>query len=126
MTDLIRITAHPSDPAILLLHVPHQANAHMGRFEPAQLDTQLGGYLIHADMLESFERFAAFTGWYTVDERRMSPAQLTRADLCDICMKPEKVCRESVANRGVLHDHEFLSTNQADLRRANSPSRRTP
>jgi len=119
--DIIRVTAHPHDPHIVLLHVPHHCNDLMGRYEPAQLDTSLKAYLLHIDMLESFDRFIAYTGLYVIDERGQTPTQLRRGELCDMCMKPEPICRTAAGNTGEHYDHDFVSTARADMQRALQP-----
>ena len=116
--DIVRITPHPDDPRIILLHVPHGCNDLMGRYEPAQLDVELRAYLLRADHLESFERFAQYTGLYVLDERTMTPAQAVQDELCDICMRPEKTCQRAAGNSGVHHDHDFIATRQANAQRA--------
>jgi hypothetical protein len=119
--DIVRITTHPHDINIVLLHVPHSCNELMGRYEPAQLDTSLKAYLLHTDQLDSLERFATYTGLYLIDERGQTPAQLHRGQLCDICQKPRKACETAAGNTGELHDHDYIPTARADLQRALNP-----
>jgi hypothetical protein len=116
--DIVRITTHPHDHSIVLLHVPHSCNDLMGRYEPAQLDTSLKAYLLHTDHLDSLQTFATYTGLYLIDERGQTPAQVHSGQLCDICAKPERICRTDAGNTGDLHDHDYIPTARADLQRA--------
>ena len=116
--DIVRITAHPDDPRIVLLHVPHGRNDLMGRYEPAQLDTDHRAYLLLAEHLESFERFATYAGLYLLDERTLTPVQISRRQLCNTCNKPQRVCQTAAGNTGSLRDHDFMSVAEADTKRA--------
>jgi hypothetical protein len=116
--DIVRITTHPHDHSIVLLHVPHSCNELMGRYEPAQLVPDLKAYLVGIDDLVSFQAFAHHSGWYILDERGQTPAQLHRGQLCDICQKPRKACETAAGNTGDLRDHDYIPTARADLQRA--------
>lgn len=111
---IIRIGSHPKDPDVALLRVPYDCNELMGRYEPAQFDRELGGYLLHVDQLDSFDRFASYTGLYVIDERGLTEEQARRGDLCWICMKPQYVCQRSAGNRGTLQDHLYRPASDAE------------
>lgn len=67
---MIRITRHPRDHAFLLLKVPHDLNAQMGGYGPAQLAPDLGGYVIAADQLDSLQSWARYQGVRVLNEVR--------------------------------------------------------
>lgn len=46
--------------------------------------------------------------------RRFKPDE---AKICDVCAKPELVCQSTAANTGALHDHEFVSIEDANTQR---------
>lgn len=120
----VRIARHPTLNDVVLLKVPVSANEHMGRFEPAQLDRELHAFVVLADHLDAFQRFADMTGWLVLDERLgRTPLQHRRDRLCDICMKPEALCQRSAGNRGPLRDHDYLPAIEADAMRLHERSR---
>lgn len=115
MTDLVRIVAHKTDRNIVVLKCRSALNDRLRLFEPAQLDPDAGGYLIHLDHYEAFERFAAYTGFYVIDERALTMAQAQRAQLCGVCNLTERNCQASAGNRGALKDHAYTPQGQTRL-----------
>lgn len=115
MTDLVRIVAHKSDRNIVVLKCRSALNDRMRLFEPAQLDPDAGGHLIHVEHLDAFERFATYTGFYVIDERGLTKAQAQRAELCDVCNLPERLCQTAAGNRGALRDHTYTPQGQGRL-----------
>src|SRR5262245_14855130 len=101
-SELVRLTPHPTDAHIVIIHIPHRHNDLMARYEPARLSVELHGYLLHTDHLDSFERFAAYAGLYVIDERTKTPGQLERGLLCDVCCKPRQACQIAAGNVGSL------------------------
>lgn len=49
--------------------------------------------------------------------RRRHRFQPDEAKICDTCAKPEVICQSTVANSGQLHDHEFVSIEDANTQR---------
>jgi hypothetical protein len=121
---IVRVTGHPEDPEVLLLHVPHGGNDLMGKYEPAQLDTELKAYLLHIDQLQSFERFAAYAGWRLLDERAKTRRQVALSNLCDRCTKSKADCQRAAGNRGRWRDHDFIPMDLADAQRAEEAQKR--
>lgn len=107
--EIIRITAHPTDPNIVSVHAgPSLANT-MGRFEPARWDRDGKTYLIHVDVLDAFSRYCHVVGIYLVDERGLTRGQTKTSALCDICNRNQRDCQLAVMNS----DHLFTPKTHA-------------
>lgn len=78
---MIRITAHPKDPAFLLLKVPQELNSTIGNFGPAQLAVDLRGYVMERDKLGSLENWARFHSIPLLNEAK-APGEPTQPLQC--------------------------------------------
>lgn len=101
--NIIRITRHPNDPNIVLLHTQPGIAEIMGRYEPARWDTGHKAYLLHTEHLDSLTRFAHAVDLYVLDERDLTPGHSRQGELCDICNRTERNCRLAAMN----DDHTF-------------------
>lgn len=69
MTELVRITPHPTERDIVILKCSSEVNEAMGLFEPARLAPDLGGYLLFGDHIGALYRWGHFNDIRVVDER---------------------------------------------------------
>jgi hypothetical protein len=67
--NLIRLTAHPTDPAVLLLHTPPAIRDRLGRFAPARWSPAFTAYLVPAGMQPQLVTWAKHERVHLVDER---------------------------------------------------------
>lgn len=114
---IIRIQAHTATKDFLVLVADASQNKTMALFEGAQLAVDLHGYLIPANLLPAFQRFAMIYGLIVADERRHAVDHPGVEDLCDRCGKPEDQCENAAGNRGRFKDHDFTTQAQGELQR---------
>jgi hypothetical protein len=92
---MIRITAHSSDPAFLVIRVDRDHNRVIGTFEPArrQDDLGIGVYVMEADKLDSLKAWARFQNIHLLNEAR-DRAEPTRPLECGniIDQETREVC----------------------------------
>lgn len=66
---IVRITSHPRQKAIVLVHTPPDLAHAMGLFQPARWSPESGAYLLGAEHLDAFARHLGRHDAYLVDER---------------------------------------------------------
>lgn len=69
MSSIIRVTRHPSDPDVVLVHTPPGLANELGRFEPARYAAEHRAYVMHGDHMAALYRFARTITCHVVDER---------------------------------------------------------
>jgi hypothetical protein len=69
---MIRITAHPTDKAILFLRVDYEHNDAIGSFAPAHRQSDLGRdvFLMEADKMDALRSWAKYNAVHLLDETR--------------------------------------------------------
>jgi DNA-directed RNA polymerase subunit RPC12/RpoP len=91
MTHLARITEHPTDPDVVLIDIPYELNAEMRRYEAARMAPELRGYVLAAEHIDGFTRFAERLNMHVVDERRHAPNPRPLMPECAHCGQPAKL-----------------------------------
>jgi hypothetical protein len=72
VTDVARITRHPTDRDVVLLHTPPDARDRLGKFGPARYSPEHHAYVLHHTHIDALYRFAKATDMHVVDERNSS------------------------------------------------------
>lgn len=80
---MIRITAHPADPAFLVLRIDQDHNSAIGSFQPArrQDDMGVGVYVMEADHIQALKNWARYQSIHLLNEAR-DKAEPTKALEC--------------------------------------------
>lgn len=88
---IIRLHKHKRHDEIVMLSTPHELASMMGRFEAARFDSESKCYLLEAEHVEAFTRFAQIHGGHQVlDERprRTGIEQSGPLPECSNCGRP--------------------------------------
>jgi hypothetical protein len=89
MKHIIRITTHPTDPDLLVLHTPPELANEMGRLEAARYDPTTGTYLLHRDAYAGLQALANYAGAHLHDQRSNPIAnQIHIPQECRHCGQP--------------------------------------
>lgn len=119
MSDLIRITNHPTDEQLLLVHVPPHLSRQMGQFPHARWLPSLKAYAVHTAAEAGLNATISYIGAHAIDERLTHPTnqpQPLRMPECTHCGQPARhdaqparcpACGEPwrPAYRGTAHHH---------------------
>lgn len=98
MTELARITKHPTDRDVVLVHMPYELRNEMGRFLPARYSSEHKAYIMHGEHIAAFYRFARTISLHVTDERRVTAGYRTMPVECESCgqggslRRPPKMC----------------------------------
>lgn len=94
MTEIARVTRHPVDRDIVLLHPPPDMFNEFGRFGPARYSQDHKAFLLHNEHIPALYRFARTISLHVVDERvKSSPGSRTQPVECSFCQQPGSMGR---------------------------------
>ena len=85
------LTAHPTDPAFLILRTAPGDSARIGSLEPARYEPSIGAYILHVDHETALNAWAHHTGVRILDLRPPTPGKRTAAPECSQCGHPAKL-----------------------------------
>lgn len=91
MTHIIKITSHPTNPDLLILHTPPDLATQMGHFQEARYDPDTHTYLLHSDAYPGLEALANYIDATLHDQRTNSiTGQITTPQECRHCAQPAR------------------------------------